>query len=53
MTVYRLPWLGIVIGQTNDGIGIPAFIISVQYRSEKMPDFTAWLGLVLDQSWHR
>jgi hypothetical protein len=30
--------LGIGILKTNAGIGIPAFVISVRYRSKKMPD---------------
>jgi hypothetical protein len=30
--------------ETNAGISIPASIISVQYRTEKMPDCLAWFG---------
>jgi hypothetical protein len=32
---YRYPEVGVGIQKTNGGIGIPAFVISIRYRTKK------------------
>jgi hypothetical protein len=39
-----ISYLGIGIKEANAGIGIPASIIPVWYRTKKMPDCLTWFG---------